>query len=111
MSFQSPGTAFLTLTCDESYPGIGSVADAALATLKEEYHQLDDSPYSGTIAGEPAIGHDVEFFSLDLTNTCLIRAFSATQGTILLFAQASDLDPVQIRVLQAMIASIQLDDE
>ena len=58
VTVQSPGTAFLTLTCDESNPGIGELADAALSAIKDEFKQLDVSPFSGTVAGLPAIGHE-----------------------------------------------------
>jgi len=111
VTVQSPGTAFLTLTCDESNPGIGELADAALSAIKDEFKQLDVSPFSGTVAGLPAIGHDVEFFSFDLTNTCFIRAFSAMQGTILILAEANDLEETQMKVLHAICASVKLEDE
>lgn len=111
VTVQSPGTAFLTLTCDGIGPGIGELADAALSALKEEYKEVDAEPFSGNIAGLPAIGYDAEFFSLDLTNTCIIRAMSAEQGTILIIAQASDLEQTNLQVLRAMIVSMRIDEE
>ena len=36
-----------------------------------------------SVAGQPAVGHDVRFFSLDLTNTCWIRSFYGGRGTVL----------------------------
>jgi len=38
---QSPGTAFLTLTCEQSGAIIEEVADAALEALKADYPTLE----------------------------------------------------------------------
>lgn len=111
VSVQSPGTAFLTMTCDDSKTGMGELADTALKILSEEYKQMDVTPFSGTVAGRPAIGHDVDFFSFDLTNSCLIRALTIGQGVLLIVAQASDLEETQFAVIQAMIASLVIDDD
>jgi hypothetical protein len=110
VTVQSPGTAFLTVTCDQSKVGMGKLADDALRILGEEYKQMDVTPFSGSIAGLPAIGHDVDFFSFDLTNSCLIRAITIDDGVLLLVGQASDLEEKQLAVIRAMIASIEIDD-
>ena len=111
VTVQSPGTAFLTVTCDDSKAGMGELADAALRILSEEYKQSDVEPFSGTIAGLPAIGHDVDFFSFDLTNSCLIRTVAIGQGVLLLVGQASDVEENFFRVLQAIVASIEIDED
>ena len=53
---------------------------------------MDSDPVAEKIADQAAVGHDVSFFSLDLTNTCWIRAFSAGDHSVLMFAQTSDMD-------------------
>src|SRR5579871_2849113 len=65
---QSPGTAFMTLTCDHSGASIEEVANAALEALRAEYPALEPQPHVDTLAGQMSIGHDIQFFSLDLTN-------------------------------------------
>ena len=44
------------------------------------------------IHGHHAVGHDVEFISLDMTNSCTIRCFRTPRRTVLVFGQWSDLD-------------------
>jgi hypothetical protein len=85
------------------------VADEALEAMRGEYPGLDLSPVSETIAGRPAVGFDVNFFSLDLTNTCWIRAFSSAGRTVLIFAQTNDLELEQgERGFRAVCESIDL---
>ena len=66
---------------------------------------------SETIANLPAVGHDVNFFSLDFTNTCWIRAFGTSHGTVVLFAQTNDqyLETGE-RVFQAICESLRVVD-
>ena len=88
---QPGGLAFALVTVDESCPAPAEVADQALEALREEYPILDAFPALETIAGHPAVGHDIEFISLDMTNSCTIRCFRTPRRTILLFGQWSDL--------------------
>jgi hypothetical protein len=46
-----------------------------------------------------AVGHDIEFISLDMTNSCAIRCFRSSQRTILIFGQWSDMDGDQNEAL------------
>jgi hypothetical protein len=63
------------------------------------------------MAGQPAIGHDIRFTSLDLTNTCWTRSFYAGAGTVLVMCQLNDLDlEAYEQVLRAICASLQVDD-
>jgi hypothetical protein len=93
LAVQSPdGLAFALVTVDDSCPAPAEVADEALEAMREEYPGLDAAPALETIGGHPAVGHDVEFISLDMTNTCSIRCFRTPRRTALVFAQSSDLD-------------------
>lgn len=107
----SPGTAFLSLTLDVSCVAPGAAADAALAALREEYPQLDAEPAVSTLAGLPAVGHDVDFFTMDLTNSCTIRGVTIGVGTLLLFWQATDLETQYQEVLKAICASLSVNEE
>ena len=60
--------------------------------MREEYPVLDAVPALETIDGHRAVGHDVEFISLDMTNSCTIRCFRTPRRTVLLFGQWSDLE-------------------
>ena len=68
------------------------VVEAALDALREEYEDLEADDCVEAVAGQPAVGHDVRFFSLDLTNTCWTRSFYSSRGTVLVLCQANDLE-------------------
>ena len=89
---QAPdGLAFALVTLDEDCPAPAGVADEALTAMREEYPNLDSAPALDTIDGHRAIGHDVEFISLDMINSCSIRCFRTPRRTVLFFGQWSDL--------------------
>src|SRR5260370_36810348 len=54
VSVQSPGTAFLLLSYDESMPETEEVAGAALEALREDYPDLDADACVDSVAGQPA---------------------------------------------------------
>jgi len=109
---QSPGTAFLTLTCDQSGASREEIAAAALEALREDYPALEANPQVDTLAGQMAVGHDIQFFSLDLTNTCWTRSIDSAAGVILVLCQTNDLELEQYEpVLRAMCASLEVEDE
>ena len=92
VAVQAPGgLAFALVTVDDSCPAPADVADQALEALREEYPVLDAVPALEAINGYRAVGHDVEFISLDMTNSCTIRCFRTSRRTVLLFGQWSDL--------------------
>ena len=93
VAVQAPsGLAFALVTTDDSRPPPAEVADEALAAMREEYPELDAAPALETIDGHRAVGHDVEFISLDMTNACAIRCFRTPRRTVLVFGQWSDLE-------------------
>jgi hypothetical protein len=92
ITVQSPYSMFVLLNFYEKPVSPRELADEALASMSEEYPELDSERVSERLAAEPATGYDVSFFSLDLTNTCWIRAFSFDSHALLVFAQTSDLD-------------------
>jgi hypothetical protein len=108
---QSPETAFLLLTLREDSPEPELLVETALAALREDYKELEADSAVDTLAGQPAIGHDIRFFSLDLTNTCWTRSIETPQGTLLLMCQFNDLESdINQEVLKAMSASLQVEE-
>jgi hypothetical protein len=109
---QSPDTAFAMISLNDESPSVETTAEAALATMREEYPDLDADSCVDSIAGRPAVGHDIRFFSLDLTNTCWIRSFYCSRGTIVVLCQVNDLElEINEPVLRAICASLEVDDE
>lgn len=93
ISLQSPeNPAFLMLTLDEDRPPPAEVADEALTAMRAEYPELDARPVLEVIDGHRAVGHDLDFFSLDLTSSCAIRCFRTPRRTVLFFAQWTDVE-------------------
>jgi hypothetical protein len=112
VSLQSPDSAFLMLSVNEEMPSIERVAETALAALREEYPDLEADDCIDSLAGQPAVGHDIRFFSLDLTNSCWTRSFYSARGTVLVLYQMSDLELDQYEpIVRAICASLELEDE
>src|SRR5260370_11566222 len=79
----------------------------ALAALREESPDLEADDCVDSLAGQPAVGHDIRFFSLDLTNTCWTRSFYSSRGTVLVMCQFNDLESDKNElVLRALCASL-----
>ena len=111
VTLQSPGTAFLTLAFDEQMPTVEEMADAALEALREEYPTLDAEDNVEKLAGQMAVGHDISFISLDLTNTCWIRSFYSDTGSVLLLCQVNDFELEEYGpVLRAVCASLHVEE-
>ncbi len=111
VSVQSPDTAFLVLSCDEGMPDSDEVAETTLEALREEYPGLEAEPRAETLAGRMAVGHDIQFISFDLTNTCWTRCFDSDAGTVLVMCQANDLEMEKNGpVLKAICASLAVDE-
>lgn len=93
ISLQSPeAPAFVMVTLDQDGPPPAEVADEALDAMQTEYPDLEVRPVLEVIDGHRAIGHDLDFFSLDLASSCAIRCFRTPRRTVLIFAQWSDAD-------------------
>ena len=109
---QSPDTAFLMVCLREDMPSTNRLADAALDALKEEYAELEADECVESLAGQPAVGHDIRFFSFDLPNTCWTRSFYSARGTVLVLCQMNDLELDRNEpVLRAICASMQVEEE
>jgi hypothetical protein len=110
VTVQSPQTAFLVISVNEEMPSVDEVAETTLEALRSEYPELEAEECVDTLAGQPAVGHDMQFFSFDLTNTCRARTIYTDSGTMLVMWQANDLElPAYEPVLRAICASLEVD--
>jgi hypothetical protein len=108
VSVQSPQTAFWSITVDETGRSPEALAADAVETLRHEYPPLDVSEVKERVGRWDAVGHDVAFFCLDLTNTGGIRAFRVDARSVLLLFQANDTEWEQVKlVFRAMAESLQ----
>jgi hypothetical protein len=112
VSVQSPDTAFVMVCLREDMPSTDRLANAALDALREDYPELEAEDRVESLAGQPAVGHDIRFFSFDLTNTCWTRSFYSAAGTVLVMCQMNDLEQEKNEpILRAICASMGLEDE
>ena len=111
VTVESPDTAFFMVTFDENMPEAAQVADTVLEALRADYPDLEADDAVESLAGQPALGHNIRFFSLDLTNTCGTRVFYSDTGTVLLMWQAADLEFEAIEpVFKAIRASLRVEE-
>ncbi|MBI1833078.1 MAG: hypothetical protein HYR84_16685 [Planctomycetes bacterium] len=111
VTVQSPLTAFFLLTLDTDMPPVEEVAEAVLEVLRADYPGLEADVALESLAGQPALGHDIRFFSLDLTNTCRTRVLYSEAGTILVMCQANDLEMEDVEpVFRAICASLRVEE-
>src|SRR5947209_9449272 len=109
---QSPDTAFVLISVREDMPPADEMAATALQAMREEYPGLEAEECTVGLAGQPAVGHDIRFFSLDLTNTAWTRSFYGERGTFLVLCQVNDLElETNEPVLRAICASLEVDTE
>jgi hypothetical protein len=111
VSVLSPETAFLTVSYHENVPEFGRLADSALEALRDDYPDLESEPATDTLAGQPAVGHNVRFFSFDLTNTAWVRGIPCESGSLLVLCQVTDLELDRNEpVLRAICKSLTIDE-
>lgn len=109
---QSPGTAVAIVRLDEDMPDPQQVIETALEALRSEYPELEAEAQVDTLAGQMAVGHDIHFFSLDLTNTCWTRSLYTDDGTLLVMWQAADIDLDEYEpALKRLCASLKVEQE
>ncbi|MFO0875940.1 MAG: hypothetical protein U0840_00955 [Gemmataceae bacterium] len=92
VTLQSPGTAFAVIQLDRDLPDPRQVVEEALGALREDYPNLEADSALENIAGEMALGHDIEFIHLDMLNSCRTRSFYGPAGTVFLLCQWSGAD-------------------
>lgn len=112
ISLQAPeAPAFLMITLDQECPPPAELADEALDAMQTEYPDLEARPVLEVIHGNRAIGHDLDFFSLDLASSCVIRCFRTPRRTVLVFAQWSNDDEAEERIAALRRTLEETDDD
>jgi hypothetical protein len=112
VSVQSPETAFLLMSLRPDADTPADLADQTLDALKAEYKEIDAANTVETLAGRVAIGHDVDFMTLDTAITCWTRCVDTPAGALLLMCQTSEHDRARNEpVLRAVCASLMIDED
>ena len=112
VTIQSPETAFAIVSLRSDAQNLAQIADESLAALQLEYPDLEWENAIDSIAGQPAIGHNIDFLTLDTSTTCWSRCIETVNGPLLILCQVSDYDLSKNEpVLRAICASMQIADE
>ncbi|WP_029630258.1 hypothetical protein [Zavarzinella formosa] len=111
VSLNSTSTPYLVLSYRDDVDDPMEMADAVLEGLRESFETLEADEAVETVGGQPAVGYDVHFFHLDLTNTAWIRALPFGAGSLLILAQTCDTELEDFEPLfQEMMAGMRLPD-
>ena len=112
VAVQSPVTAFVVVSLRTDGQTATEVADEALAALKAEYADAEAEAVVESLAGRPALGHDIDFLTLDTTTSCWTRCVDTADGPLLVLCQVSDFDrAANGPVLDAITTSLEIVDE
>jgi hypothetical protein len=111
-SFESGGTAFFVASLRPEMEDAGQLADETLTAMRAEFQELDAEPVVVSLGGWPALGHDIDFLTLDTPTHCMTRCVNTVVGPLLFLAQVSELDrAAQSPHLLAVLASVTITDE
>ncbi len=103
----SPHTAFWQLSKYPPGTDLEPLFDEVLAALRSEYEEIEVEPENDLVEGFTVKGFTVNFFYLDLTNTCWLRGIETPAANYLLICQAEDREFAQVElVFRAMLASV-----
>src|SRR5947199_10833856 len=92
VTVQSPETAFLLVGLRPDAADPAQLADQTLAAIQGEYQELDTENAVETLAGVVAVGHDIDFLTVDTPITCRTRCLETPAGPLLVMAQTSEYD-------------------
>lgn len=111
VSVQSPGTAFLLISCYTERPDVKDVLQASLQAMQQDYPELETEEAGERLAGHASKGYDISFFSLDTLNSCKLRCFRTASATFLFLSQSSSFDSeTNVAVIDAIRQTVQLTD-
>lgn len=107
-----PRTAFWSLTLFFDCPSPDDVTETVLEAFRDEYEDLDVYPAVVRLGSKPAVGADLEFVALDLTNSAFVRVCRTDRFTAVVLYQATDDELDEgLPVLEAITDSIEFESE
>jgi hypothetical protein len=107
-TIRSGDNAFWTATTYPATEPAQELADTVLEVMRQEYPGLEsDEVQAELIGGRPALGYDLNFWYLDLTNTASVRVISTNAARYLVFWQSGDQELSRVEpVFEAMTQSV-----
>jgi len=112
ITLTSRETAFAIISLRPDARDPADLADQTFEAFKAEYKELDAENAIQTIAGQVAIGHDIDFMTVDTAISCRTRCLETPGGPLLVMCQTSEYDREQNDpVLRAIVASLAVEEE
>ncbi len=112
VTLQSPGTGFISLAVLPLSSNRFELLRQVLSVFEADYPELDTYNVEDEIASLPAVGHDLNFFCLDFTNTAYVRAFNSAARSFVLVAQCTDSELDEFEpVYRSVLKSLTIEDE
>ncbi len=112
VSIHSPDTAFALVSLRPDARDPADLADQTLEVLKAEYPELEAEDRVETVAGQPAIGHDLDFLTVDTAITCRTRCLQTPGGPLLVLCQTGEYDRTRHdSVLRGIVASLTIEGD
>lgn len=107
LTLQSQQTAFMLLSLRPDAEDCAQVIDEALEALRAEYKEMDIENALETIAERPALGHNIDFLTMDTPIVCWTRCVETPEGPLLIMGQTSEFDrETNDAVLRAIVKSL-----
>jgi hypothetical protein len=103
----SPGGAFWTVAIHPRSADPVQLVQAVVATIREEYKEIEMDEARETVLGHELIGYDLSFYYLDFVNSAQVRGLRTATATYTVYYQGEDreFDRIQ-QVFQAMTVSL-----
>jgi hypothetical protein len=112
VTVSSPETAFFLASLQPEASDGGDLSDQVLETMKGEYKEFDAEDVMETICGQPAVGFNADFLTVDTATACRVRGMDTFAGPLLLLAQVSDFDrDKNDDVLRAIVKSLDVETD
>ena len=105
ITLETPGGGFWSVHVYPPDQPTDRLVEAALATMRQEYQELEAKSVEETIGGYPAAGYDLTFYCLDFVVVCRVRSCSTPRHSLLLLYQAEDRE---FDALEAVFSAITL---
>ncbi|WP_439629431.1 hypothetical protein [Gemmata sp.] len=111
VTVSSPDTAFALVSLRPDAGPPADLADQILDALRADYPELDAENRVETVGGVMAVGHDIDFLTLDAAVACRTRALDTLAGALVVMTQVSGYDRAENEpVLRAVVASVTIED-
>jgi hypothetical protein len=112
VTLTSSQTAFAIISLRPDARDPADLADQTFDAIKSEYKELDADNAVQTIAGQVAIGHDIDFMTVDTATECRTRCLNTPSGPLLVMCQTSEYEREQFDpILRAIVASLTVEEE